>query len=267
MSERPFDVIGYYRAQAQSNGLAATVTMPDEYVVEAELKAIIAFLARAEPDTSVRRLLEIGCGNGHLASVIHRRFETRFDYTGIDYTQEMIDLAKSRSLPFRFEYASVLSLPLENSETDLVVSDRVLINLLEPKDQAAAFTELARVTRRGGLLMLIEGFKQGLENLNLARSEFMMPPIPEPPVNNWFTEERWAAAIADKFTELSEEELIGLAPQNLFSSHYFLTRFVHDAIRPGGGKTRNTQFAKFFARALPPVGDYSPLRLKYLRRI
>src|SRR5205807_7795675 len=129
------------------------------------------------------------------------------------------------------------------------------------------FVELARVLRAGGTMMLIEGFKEGLANLNLARAEFALGEIPEPTVNNWFTEERWLKAIKGKYVEFSATESAQLAPQNFLSSHYFMTRFVHDAIRPENGKIRNTEFAKFFAQALPPIGDYSPLRIKYLRRV
>ena len=68
------------------------------------------------------------------------------------------------------------------------------------------------------------------------------------------------------FEELPPDELEGLEPWNFLSSHYFMTRFFHDAIRPKDGAVRNTEFARFFAQALPPVGDYAPLRIKYLRR-
>jgi ubiquinone/menaquinone biosynthesis C-methylase UbiE len=267
MARDRVNVIDYYRDQAVANGLAPTATMPDAYVVDAEISAIRQFLWRATRDESLQRLLEIGCGNGHLATVIHHTFGGRFDYCGIDYTPEMIELAKSRKLPFRFDHASVLELPIPDGGVDLIVSDRVLINLLEVDDQLKAVVELARVLRRGGVMMMIEGFKEGLVNLNRARSEFLLNPIPEPAVNNWFTEQRWAGAVMGEFVEFGDAELVGLPPQNFLSSHYFMTRFVHDAIRPADSKIRNTEFAKFFALALPPVGDYSPLRIKYLRRV
>src|SRR5437879_4088876 len=99
MAEAGASVVEYYRGQAVAHGLAPTITMPDEHVVDAEISAIRTFLARAASDASVQHLLEIGCGNGHLATVIHHTFGARFAYHGIDYTPEMIDLAKSRKLP------------------------------------------------------------------------------------------------------------------------------------------------------------------------
>jgi ubiquinone/menaquinone biosynthesis C-methylase UbiE len=266
MAEKSVDTVGYYRSQAQSSGLAPTATMPDAHVVEAEIDAILRFLHKMADQSQFTRVLEIGCGNGYLASVIHRTFGNRFHYEGIDLTPDMVKLAKSRDLPYRFSEGSILSLDLAAESVDLVISDRVVINVLDPEGQYKAFKELARVTRKGGRLMFIEGFKQGLENLNLARSQFVMDPIPEPEVNNWFTQERWLRCLSAGFREFDETESGGLAPWNFLSSHYFMTRFVHDAIRPPGGAVRNTEFAKFFARALPPVGDYSPLRIAYLER-
>src|SRR4051812_21840221 len=148
--------------------------MPDEYVVEAEIAAAMTFLARIAIDHKPLRLLEIGCGNGSLAEVIHKRFGQQFDYIGIDYTIEMIELARSRNLPFQFHHASVLALPFMDQTIDVLLSTRVLINLLEVGDQCSAFDELARVLRPGASAVLIEGFKEGLENLNRARAEFLM---------------------------------------------------------------------------------------------
>lgn len=259
-------ITGYYRDQAAQSGLAATTTMPDEIVIESEVAAILRFADKAARESGIHRVLEVGCGNGHLAAEIDKAFGARFQYRGIDLTPEMIALARSRSLPCDFREGSILALDLEDGSIDLVISERVVINILDPEAQVAAIRELARVTRRGALLVLIEGFKEGLANLNRARADFLLDPIPEPSVNNWFTEERWARMLDAGFSELSDAELDGLAPTNFLSSHYFMTRFVHDAIRPEGGKVRNTEFARFFAHALPPVGDYSPLRIKYLRR-
>jgi ubiquinone/menaquinone biosynthesis C-methylase UbiE len=266
MDEKRPDIIAYYKMQAATNGMAATVTMPDEFVVEAEVNAILAFLRNAAPRADMKNLLEIGCGNGYLAAQIHAEFGDRFLYRGIDLTPEMIQLAASRALPFKFVEGSILQLPWETDTVDLVISDRVIINVLDVEQQRKAFSELARVMRKGALALLIEGFKEGLANLNHARADFLLSAIPEPAVNNWFTAERWQTFLDVGFKELTGAECEGLAPSNFLSTHYFMSRFVHDALKPPGGAVRNTEFTKFFAQALPPVGDYSPLRIRYLQR-
>jgi ubiquinone/menaquinone biosynthesis C-methylase UbiE len=210
--------------------------------------------------------LEIGCGNGLLLAALSERFGQRFVLHGIDFTPDLLALAKDRGLDCDLRLGDVRRLPYDTGFLDIVVSERVLINILDPAGQLAAFQEIARVLRPGGVMVAIEAFKTGLENLNRARAEFLLPPIPEPHFNNWFTGERWQSCLAAGFSEFAQAQSEGLEPENFLSSHYFMTRFFHDLIKPPGGKLRNTELARFFAEALPPVGDYSPLRIKYLRR-
>ena len=256
-------VLDHYAQQASQFGLAAEATMPDLVVRQKEVEALLAFLEHVHP--SMVRLLEIGCGNGYLLEQIERRFGTRFQCTGIDATPQFIESARQRGLAARFQTADLRALPMPDASFDLVLAERVIINLLDPAQQVAAFGEVARVLRPGGLFTAIEGFKAGLENLNRARADFLLPPIPEPAVNNWFTEERWQLCLAHRFRPIAPSAQ--LAPTNFLSSHYFMTRFFHDVIRPVGGKLRNTEMAFFFAAALPAVGDYSPLRINYLERV
>jgi perosamine synthetase len=256
-------VLEHYRAQARAHGASSESTMPDEVVRGKELEAILTFLERAPAG----RLLEIGCGNGLLLEAIAGRFGGRFALWGIDLTPEMVAVAAGRSLECALQVGDVRRLPYKNGCFDVVVAERVIINVREPAGQAQAFEEIARVLRPGGVMVAIEGFQEGLENLNRARADFLLPPIPEPAVNNWFTEERWRQCLAAGFREFTPAEAAELAPENFLSSHYFMTRFFHDAIRPAAGKVRNTELARFFAAALPPVGDYAPLRVKYLRRV
>ncbi len=258
-------VLEHYAQQASQFGLAAEATMPDLVVRRKEVEALLAFLDHVNP--SMVRLLEIGCGNGYLIEQIVRRFGTRFQCTGIDATPQFIESARQRGLTAQFQVADLRALPMPDASFDVVVSERVIINLLDPAQQVAAFGEVARVLCPGGLFTAVEGFKSGLENLNRARADFLLAPIPEPAVNNWFTQERWQLCLAGRFRPASSAATARLAPNNFLSSHYFMTRFFHDAIRPAGGRLRNTEMAFFFAAALPPVGDYSPLRINYLERV
>lgn len=251
----------YYRDQAKTCGLEGTSTMPDEVVRTRELQAIFACLDRiAEPEDS---LLEIGCGNGLLLANLAARYPG-LRLTGIDYTPAMVDLARSRALPSaRIERGDITNLQFSPDSFDLLVSERVIINVLSREDQAKAFAEASRILKPGGHFICIEGFVSPLRQLNEARREFCLPPIPMPTVNRWFEDEDFAEYIKDKFDVIRASDL---PPPNFLSSHYFMTRVFHDAIRPAEGKLRNTHFAKFFAEVLPPVGDYGPVKLFLLRR-
>lgn len=45
-------------------------------------------------DTAVRNFLDIGCGVGHYAELLSRYFPGRFQYTGTDYSENMISRAR-----------------------------------------------------------------------------------------------------------------------------------------------------------------------------
>jgi len=256
-------ILDHYREQAVEHQSSPASTMLDEIVRERETEAILRFLDRAGEG----RLLEIGCGNGFLLEAISTRFGRKFELHGIDLTPELLALAQARRLDCALQLGDVRCLPCDAGFFDVVVSERAIINILDPNGQMKAFENVARVLKPGGQMVAIEGFKTGLENLNRARADFLLSPIPEPAFNNWFTEERWEGFLTNGFREFTEAESGGLAPANFLSSHYFITRCLHDVIKPAGGKVRNTELARFFAAALPPAGDYSPLRIKYIRRV
>jgi len=256
----------HYRRQAEQFGESSESTMPDVIVRRKEIEAITAFLRWAP--FSCRRLkgLEVGCGNGFLMQTILAEFSRKYEFHAIDMSPELVGIAKKRGLNCTFEVGDIRKMRFDDAFFDLVICERAIINILNADQQVQAYRELARILRSGGLMVAIEGFKAGLENLNRARAEFLLAPIPEPAVNNWYTEERWRKFLDQGFEELRPEETKGLVPGNFLSSHYFMTRFFHDLIKPAGGKIRNTEFALFFSEALAPAGNYSPLRVKYLRR-
>ena len=54
---------------------------------------------------------------------------------------------------------------------------------------------------------------------------------------------------------------------NYLSTHYFVSRVVHELVRPRDGSIRNTEFVKFLDSALPPaIGDYAPLRFLVFKK-
>jgi ubiquinone/menaquinone biosynthesis C-methylase UbiE len=267
-------VVEHYREQASKHGLDAVSTMPDRIVRQKEVYALCAFVTKLYCLVHYRpfRVLDVCCGNGYLLERMSRclppieqrmsRCLPPIELNGIELVPEMAAIAKSRNCAKIVE-GNILNMPYPDDYFDAVVSERGIINILDEDKQIEAYREIARVTAHGGECALIEGFKDGLENLNKARAEFMLPPIEEPYFNNWYTEERWQKFLEQGFKEIEHPDL---PPRNFLSSHYFMTRFVHDVIRPEGGALRNTEFAAFFSEALPPVGDYSPVQIRYLKK-
>jgi ubiquinone/menaquinone biosynthesis C-methylase UbiE len=98
--------------------------------------------------------LDVGCGQGWYVA---RMRELGFDVAGIDSSPAQIGLAV-RNLGDRRLVAlgSALQIPAGDQSYDFVYSINVLHHLPSIADQRAAFSELLRVLRPGGLLFLHE---------------------------------------------------------------------------------------------------------------
>lgn len=74
---------------------------------------------------NAQSLLEIGCGSGQFAQLLHR--DLAIKYTGLDISAEAIGQARSKNMDgFRFEVADALKTPLLNEPYDSVVCTEVL---------------------------------------------------------------------------------------------------------------------------------------------
>lgn len=257
----------HYRRQAERHGGSSASTMEDEVIRDKELALIRRFFDRlAAGEAPPRRALEVGCGNGFTLRRL-RDDHPGLALTGLDYSLDMLAVARTASPPeIRLLEGDVRRLPFPAASFDALLSERCLINLLDPDEQAAALAELGRVLRPGGHCLLIECFTDGLDLNNKARVECGLEPI-EPAYHNlYFDRERFAGAIAGHFEPVDPAALDpegGLAA-NFLSSHYFIARVLHPLVTRGEW-VRNTEFVKFFAH-LPPVGNYSPIQAHFLRR-
>jgi demethylmenaquinone methyltransferase / 2-methoxy-6-polyprenyl-1,4-benzoquinol methylase len=104
------------------------------------------------------RVLDIGCGTGELARMVARHYrETRV--IGADFTRAMLENAvrssagRTETPRLGFARATAIRLPFADGSFDLVTNAFVARNL---SDLAAAFREVARVLRPGGVFLTLE---------------------------------------------------------------------------------------------------------------
>jgi len=94
----------------------------------------------------VRPVLDIGCGDGHFASVAYR--ELPID-VGIDVmARDLPEAAAREGLYNQVMYASATALPFADEQFGTVVSNCVIEHI---PDNAAVLREIARVLRSGGI--------------------------------------------------------------------------------------------------------------------
>ena len=254
-------VTKHYEQVAEQHGLSETSTMEDATTRRKEIEAITTVLDKLVQKCS--HLLEIGCGNGVLLDALRTRYPA-LKLTGRDFSQPMVELAQSRDLAnCDVAYGDVRSLDFQGGTFDLVIGERVVINLMDREHQWQALAEIARVLRPGGYYLCIEAFKDGLDCLNEARAELGLEPNVEAYHNLWFEEAGFREELAKHFEVIDSQSLAGV-PQHFLSSYYFISRVVYPAVTRTDIKY-NTHFVRFFADQ-SPRGTYSPIQLFVLHK-
>ena len=105
------------------------------------------------------RVLDVGTGPGYLALAASNLVGPDGGAVGIDASPEMIDRARTRAARqgSRAEYlvAAAESLPFDDHTFDVVVS-RLVFHHLPGDVKAAALSEMARVLKPGGRILIVD---------------------------------------------------------------------------------------------------------------
>lgn len=103
------------------------------------------------------RWLDCATGTGDVAFLAAKAIAAPQNVTGIDFCAPMIAKAKDRAarlqLPVTFEEADVLQLPFPNASFDRVT---IAFGIRNVDDPEAALIEMARVTKPGGIVGILE---------------------------------------------------------------------------------------------------------------
>ena len=153
---------------ASSGGwLAARTVMRQERAYQ----GLIAAMKRGEPRLDFKvaaeaiaatgianpRVLEVGCGSGYYSDVFATLLPGGVQYTGIDYSDAMIALARSNYPSTAFEVADATRLPYADRGFDIVFNGVSLMHIVEYQ---AAIREAARVASRYCILHTVPVFAE-----------------------------------------------------------------------------------------------------------
>jgi SAM-dependent methyltransferase len=268
----------HYDKVAATAGSSPASTMPDEVVRAKETACILDFVSeairahrfgRSTNGQNARRaadesllIVDVGCGNGYSLSQLKSAIPEH-RYLGIEYNDKLRAIAASRISAIAGDLRDAKSIDLKPGSADIVICQRVIINIMDEADQRRALDNIVSLAAPGAALLFIESFAAGLRNLNEARQEFDLPPLP-PAEHNLL--------LPDDFFQRKDLTPLQLPnfhhPANELSTHYFVSRVLHDLALSGRPFVRNSNFVRFMSAALPMgIGDYSPLRIYALQKL
>lgn len=213
----------FWEKQGSTHDDSHHASWGDRYAIELEVETISRFV---KPGDAV---LDIGCANG-FSTFRQHEINPAARYTGVDYAASMIAAADkalaAKGLPqdaIRFGVASILGLPFEEGAFDVAYTTRVLINLPTWEQQRQGILESLRVVRRGGLLVISEGFWEPLCLLNSLRLMLKLEPLAEHDFNRYLKKAKLEAWLAEQGLSFEVEE---------FSSLYYLgSRVLRELIQ------------------------------------
>lgn len=98
-----------------------------------------------------RKILEIGCGSGRLAKFF---INGGYEYTGLDYSCEMIKLAKKRNEDVDFICSDMRRFSLDELFNVVVITGKSICHLEKSEDVTDTFANIHRSLENDGLLIL-----------------------------------------------------------------------------------------------------------------
>ncbi|MEW6686481.1 MAG: class I SAM-dependent methyltransferase [Candidatus Edwardsbacteria bacterium] len=95
-----------------------------------------------------KKALEVGCGTGVITEELYSKIKG--ELIGIDCDEKMLEKARNLYPQIEFQKADAHSLPFSDGSFDLVYCHFTLLWL---KDQGKGLKEMARVTKKGGVIL------------------------------------------------------------------------------------------------------------------
>lgn len=258
----PDAVQQHWEQRALEHADSPAATTDDVCLRLLETKTIRSLLPDLLPADSAS-VLDVGCGDGRLIGSLASHFPSA-TFTGIDYSGAMIASARKQcadlsNTSFMTGNALQLASPERINRFHVAVTSRCLINLPDLNAQRQALHQIASCLSPNGHYLAIENFMEGQEAMNAARRTIGLKEIPVRWHNRYFTEAEFLEAIDEVF------ELVEF--RDFASAYYYATRLVYSKLcQMQGVEPDYNHDIHHLAIDLPPVGQFSPVRLAILRR-
>ena len=193
-------------------------SMYDKHLLAAE----IALIRQRIPRDS--KILDAGCGEGE-GTVIYAEVPGAV-VDAADFSETRLKLAAERltgrpnvrllQVDFLKPHAGL------DSDYDVIVSQRFLINIMDWERQKEVLLALARRLKPSGRLVMLEGSQDGVDSLNALRAALGLEPIPVRWHNRFFNDRQLIDLMEASGYKLLEEDGLG--------TYFMLTRGVRPTL-------------------------------------
>ncbi len=97
------------------------------------------------------RVLDLGCGNGRFFEIFN---DKKVDYTGVDFSERLIEIAKNKYPNGNFLVSSAFNLPFPDNLFDRVLCIAVLHHIPSKELRLKFLKEIKRIMKPKGMLIL-----------------------------------------------------------------------------------------------------------------
>lgn len=188
-----------------------TVSIIDKNLHEIEIDLASKYLMPGDS------LADIGCGDGEATIQYAKKVKKciGFDKSNLCIKKAKLAVLEAGASNTTIKKADILKFPANEEKFDVVIAQRLLINLASWREQKKAISNIHRALKPGGRYIMIENTNDGFTALNEMRAEVGLGPIPQHWHNRFFDFDELSRFLEGKFQMLSFHDL-GL--------YYFLTR-------------------------------------------
>lgn len=229
--------------------------LPDKLQHQLEVNSLIKQISKSDI------VLDAGCGSGFSSYQISKVCS---EIIGIDFAKELIKKANSLDKPSNvdFQFGDITNLKFPDNNFDKVITQRVLINLVNDENQLIAVKEIHRVLKEKGLFLMLETNAQAIQNLNDARGEFDLDPIIPP----------WHNKVIDESTFFPKiKHLFNLVDEVNLGNYFLITRLIHPLLvfpeKPSYDNRINKIAFNIAEKDVSFANDFSQAKLYILQKI
>lgn len=223
-------------------------SMYDKHLLNAEIGLIRRYIGANS------KILDAGCGEGE-GTLVYSSIPGVMIHA-VDFSETRLSLAKQRLSGRKNVALKQVDLLKEfafDSDYDLIISQRFLINITDWPLQQSVLLRLMNYLKPGGRLLMMEGSQQGVNSLNDLRLSLGLEPIPVRWHNLFFDDD----ALVD-FMQRSGHRLI---EQDGLGTYFMLTRGIRPLL--DSDLAWNCEFNRL--AAIPAVADLLGFRTKFSR--